>query len=164
LVLDKYNTFIYPRNEFLYAVTSNIVSKSHIKDIKDLHNVKGTLLILYTDVLKVKNESIVWQKNRLDKLIERMKNKVYYINNKLIASPKSLKTDIGKEYEDFVIFHIFSIDFSVLIYYNKNLVHWEYQRPDSTNCVIVKLKNSDYISKETGYYNTTKQIHLINQS
>jgi hypothetical protein len=159
LIFIVYNSLrecIFPPSHLYYPSISNILSKTHFNDVKELFALEGTNIFLYSDRLKtsvlydivddcwgfgdyVRAALVFDRSNRIDVRINGRKVEKAYMNMEKISTCK-----------DFQVYMTTSPVFAALVYYDERLVYWQYKSKPESLCKVVEVFEQEMICEVTG--------------
>lgn len=156
IVYNSSGKCIFPPNHLYYPSISNILSKTHFNDVKELFALEGTNIFLYSDRLKtsvlydivddcwgfgdyVRAALVFDRSNRIDVRINGRKVEKANMNMEKISACK-----------DFQVYMTTSPVFAALVYYDERLVYWQYKSKPESLCKVVEVFEQEMICEITG--------------
>ncbi|OMJ71644.1 hypothetical protein SteCoe_30083 [Stentor coeruleus] len=151
-VFDNNGDPLYPNKNLVYSNMVNVYSRSHLTSADIFRHPQGTSIFLYTKQLDFVIGDILYQGNSFCHLISKVKGVKYSVAGNLILKDKQNKEEITNKT---LLYKTSNNAFSVLVYYKKKLVYWEFKKGDKgkrarEECVVVKLVEDDCLCKVTG--------------
>lgn len=155
VVFDQNLEVIYPNKEIVYANTHNIISHSHLNDISEIFAYQfGTSIFVYPEGIDSIDSDLFYQGNSLSALLGKVSDVKYILQDNPISFEESNK--IQKNDTHLYMHNIIdSAAFSILVYYKKKLIYWEFKQSGQNKrsreeCSEIKLKDKTLVSAATG--------------
>ena len=167
VIFDSNREVVYPHKEIVHANIHNIISRCHLNNVGEiLDRPCGTSVFLYPEEVECINNDLLFQGNSLCCLLSKTKNIKYSYFGAQISFDDCNKIR-SAETSAYLCNKIESSAFSVLVYFSKRLIFWEYKKSengkrDREECIEVKVKDSDLICSATGMLDwNIKTMHMF---
>lgn len=156
VVFNQDRNMMFPFKEIFQANLMNIFNHSHLKDLNDVfYRPNGTFIYVYVKDLQVVNNDLLSQGNSLKALLEKDKRMKYCLLENNIEFCESKKVVV----QDTVMYTCSKCEsdtFSLLVYFKKKVVYWEYKKVDGRKrvrdeCFEIEIKDVSLINQMTGH-------------
>lgn len=165
-VFDNNGDPIYPCKDLMYPNMVNVYSKSHLQSSDVFKQSHGTTIYLYPKELESIVGDILYQGNSFSGLVSKLKHMQYVVAGSLIRYEKQVKEENPNKEVSF-LFKSYTNLFSILIYFKKKLVYWEFKKNDRgkkarEECIVLKITDENLLSSVTGHLEwNLKTMHLF---